>query len=69
MKEFRNKKIGLTLLKEAENVAKQKGFKEIFLDVESTNDLAIKLYERLGYKEIRRPIGYEDYIRMKKNII
>ncbi len=48
----RSKGIGSELIKEAEKVAKEKGFKKIGLAVNPTlNPKAKALYERLGYKE------------------
>ncbi|KYC63185.1 hypothetical protein B4100_0345 [Heyndrickxia coagulans] len=37
-------------MKKAEEWAKQKGYKELVLQVFSANEKAIKLYEMLGYE-------------------
>lgn len=42
--------VGTLLLKKAEDWAKQKGYKELVLQVFTANQRAIKLYESLGYE-------------------
>lgn len=49
-KEAEGKGVGTILLKKAEDWTKQKGYKEIVLQVFTANRNALKLYEKLGYK-------------------
>ncbi|KWZ83161.1 GNAT family N-acetyltransferase [Heyndrickxia coagulans] len=49
-KEAEGKGVGKLLMKKAEEWAKQKGYKELVLQVFSANEKAIKLYEMLGYE-------------------
>jgi len=49
--DIRGKGIGSLLIKKVFEFAKDKGFKEIILEVVDTNPKAKKLYERLGFKE------------------
>lgn len=67
---LRDKGVGSYLVKIAEDEASKHGFKEITLGVEETNIEAIKLYEKLGYKEFTREKGDEgeEIIGMKKNL-
>lgn len=51
-KDFRNKGIGNTLLKELINLSKKSKKKQIILEVNVTNIPAIKLYEKNGFKKI-----------------
>lgn len=48
---FQGYGIGTTLLKEAEEMAKQKGYQRISLNVAHDNPLAKRLYKKLGYIE------------------
>lgn len=59
--EFRGKGIGKLLLEKAEDYCRKKGHSRIALSVSATNDSAIKLYSRTGYKPER--------INMAKEII
>lgn len=70
VEELRGKGIGAKLMREAENEARKRGFKEITLGVDEDNQQAIKLYERLGYKEFIREKGDqgEPIIGMKKEL-
>lgn len=66
---FRGKGIGTQLFTFVEKLAKQKGFNQLALNVETQKDSAIRLYERLGY-EIVSPwtiIG-EPFHHMVKHI-
>jgi len=49
--QFRGYGIGTTLLKEAEKIAKQKGYSRISLNVAQGNPIAKQLYKRMGYIE------------------
>lgn len=51
-KNFRNKGIGNMLLDELINIAKESSKKEITLEVNNTNLVAIKLYEKNGFKNV-----------------
>lgn len=66
--EYRRKGIGKNLLAFAVNYAKEKGKKEIYLEVRKTNISAIKLYESMGFLEKERIANYyqdgEEGIRM-----
>ncbi|MBI2637711.1 MAG: GNAT family N-acetyltransferase [Candidatus Sungbacteria bacterium] len=68
--ELRGKGIGANLMEVAENEARKRGFKEMTLGVDEDNIRAIKLYERLGYKEFMREKGDqgEPIIGMKKDL-
>jgi ribosomal-protein-alanine acetyltransferase len=47
---FRHKKIATKMLREIENLLKQKGISECRLEVREDNHAAIKLYQTLGYQ-------------------
>jgi len=47
--EFRGKGIGKALMLEAERLARECGAKRIALDVEMENEIAIAVYQKLGY--------------------
>lgn len=49
-KDFEGKGVGAFLLEKAEEWCKQKGYKELVLQVFSQNKNAIKLYEKSGYE-------------------
>lgn len=53
-KHFRRKGIGEKLLKKLIKLAKKHGLKEVFLEVNVENTPAIKLYEKLGFKQTKR---------------
>lgn len=69
-KDLRGQGIGSILMKETENEAKKRGFTEMTLGVDEDNQQALKLYERLGYKEFMREKGDrgETIIGMKKQL-
>ena len=52
--QYRGQGIGSDLMALAENLAKEKGFSKTSLVVFEDNAGAKKLYERLGYKEVKR---------------
>ena len=71
---FRSLGFGTKLLEVIEEEARTTGSKRMVLDVETDNEKAIKLYERLGYRvESKSPIlrirdkGFE-FFRMRKDI-
>ncbi len=49
---YRRKGIAQTMLHETENILKSRGITESRLEVKQDNSAAIKLYQRLGYREI-----------------
>ena len=49
----RGKKLGYRLLEHCITMNNEMGNKEVFLDVESTNDIAINLYKKLGFELFR----------------
>ncbi len=57
--EFRGKGIGKLLLEKAEDYCRRKGHSRIALSVSATNDSAIKLYSRTGYKPERITMAKE----------
>lgn len=50
VEEFRGKGIGTEVIKVMEEKTREKGFKQIGMAVEIENEGAIRLYEKLGYK-------------------
>ena len=67
-KDFRNKKIGKKLLDSLIQKAKEQDIKTIFLEVNSKNLPALKLYENIGFKKIGIRKNYyknSDGINMK----
>ena len=48
---YRRMGIGSALLRSLEKLAKKKGVKEIYLEVEEDNFAAISLYEKMGFKK------------------
>ena len=55
--DFRGRGLGTRLLKEVEKAAQRAGYKRMVMDVETANERAIKLYERLGYSiELKSPV-------------
>lgn len=54
-KDQRGKGLGTKLLEECERLSKEKGFNKIGISVNPTlNQKAVKLYQRLGYKDLGR---------------
>ena len=67
-KDFRNKKIGKKILSTLIKKAKEQNIKKIFLEVNSKNLPALKLYENIGFKKIGIRKNYyknSDGINMK----
>ncbi|MCK1994150.1 GNAT family N-acetyltransferase [Peribacillus muralis] len=58
---FQGKGIGSALIQYVEEYAKQKGYPRVSLVVENVNEGASRLYNKLGYKEIKTVMisGYE----------
>jgi len=57
--EFRSLGLGTKLLSEIEREARKTGNNKIVLDVEASNERALKLYERLGYIIERRTPSFK----------
>lgn len=56
---YRRRGIGRGLLLGSMRAMKEKyGGKEVYLEVRVSNEPAIHLYERLGFKKVKRVIGY-----------
>ena len=75
-KEFRKKGLGQDLLDQIIHASKSMGSKKIFLEVRVSNDPAIELYKKLGFKKVslrkdyyRLPEGREDAFVMSKKLI
>jgi ribosomal-protein-alanine N-acetyltransferase len=70
---FRGKAIGHQLLNYSYSHLASQGVRSIFLEVRPSNEGAIKLYVRNGFKEIARRKGYysngEDCLVMMKGLI
>ena len=68
-KDFQNKKVGSSLLKEVIGTLKEKNIKKLFLEVNESNKIAIYFYKKFGFKEIFRRKKYyknkEDAIIME----
>jgi len=68
---FRHKGIATQLLHEIENLLKQRGINECRLEVREDNHAAIKLYQKLGYRTIRkldRYYGKKHGLYLKKTL-
>lgn len=68
---FRHQGIGKALLNEFENIMKQRGVKELFLEVNQENNIAIKLYHSVNFIDISKRKNYygkNDAIVMKKTL-
>ncbi len=70
--EYRGLGIGTALLQALERLARRKGLKQIYLEVEEDNYTAIRVYEKLGYHKIKVLKGYypwgKDAILMLKEL-
>lgn len=72
-KDYQHIGIGSRLLEHIINIAKQEGIKEIFLEVRISNQNAISLYEKYGFKNINTrekyyPDNHEDAYVYKLDI-
>jgi ribosomal protein S18 acetylase RimI-like enzyme len=56
---FRGKGIGKLLIEKAEDYCRKKGYSRIALGVSTTNDSAIRLYNRTGFKPERMTMAKE----------
>ena len=65
--DFQRLGVGQTLLKAAENIAREKGFDKITLTVNQYNDKANALYEKLGYEKVgETTVARETLNKMRK---
>ena len=55
--ESRGKGIGKTLLELAINFAEEKGYKQIYLESLPQLNMAIDLYEKMGFQHLDNPLG------------
>lgn len=51
----KGKGLGRMLMQTAENLAKEKNYKRLYLETHSDLKAAVRLYEKLGFREIDRP--------------
>lgn len=58
LKEFRKKGIATLMISRLLDIAKESSIKSFTLEVSSTNDVAIKLYESFGFKRCGLRKGY-----------
>ena len=56
--EYKKKGIATGLIDRALGLAKEKGIKEIFLEVRESNEAARKLYSKFGFAELGKRKGY-----------
>ena len=73
--EFRNRGLGQDLLDQIVHASKSMGSKKIFLEVRVSNEPAIELYSKSGFKRVsirksyyRLPDGREDALVMSKRL-
>jgi len=70
--QYRRKGVAQKLLNEVETIVKSKGAKECRLEVRENNVMALKLYQKLGYKKIAKLENYYPTahgLYLKKNLI
>lgn len=68
---YRRKGIAQKMLHETENILKSRGITESRLEVKQDNSAAIRLYQRLGYREIGKLdhyYGKKHGLYLKKNL-
>ena len=51
----KGKGLGRVLMQTAENFAKSKNYKNLYLETHSNLRAAVRLYEKIGFKQIERP--------------
>lgn len=74
---YQNQGIGKELLKQAEDLARSKGYQKLSLLVETYNHHAKQIYEAFGFEEINRvnfpkryyKFGIEGYYKMVKRLV
>jgi len=75
--EARGKGIGKALLKRGEDFARERGKRYLSLAVAANNDIAYRLYQKVGFKDIKRNkdiftkliFGIGTWIYMKKELL
>jgi len=55
---YRGKGLGKLLLDRIIKLAEKRGLKEVYLEVESDNEIAKALYKKMGFKEVKVLKGY-----------
>lgn len=50
--EYRRRGVGMALMNESEQLASSMGYDELYLGVKSTNEVALQMYEGIGYEFI-----------------
>jgi ribosomal-protein-alanine N-acetyltransferase len=58
LREWRGRGVGTALLRRVFDRGRAEGCREAELEVRPTNDVARRLYERHGFREVRRRKGY-----------
>ncbi|HET9137446.1 MAG TPA: GNAT family N-acetyltransferase [Candidatus Kapabacteria bacterium] len=72
LERFLGQGVGFQLMNYAEEYLKQNGFHNVWLDVFSENDRAIRFYKRQGYKQVGSTYfeetgpRYENYVMVKE---
>lgn len=56
--ELRGRGLGARLLDEVVAVSRRRGVAKLYLEVRDSNDGALRLYERFGFREVGRRRGY-----------
>ncbi|MCU0437466.1 MAG: GNAT family N-acetyltransferase [Raineya sp.] len=56
--DYQNRGVAKALITEAENWAKQKGFKQIASDTEVTNTSSIHFHKKIGFSEVTRIVCF-----------
>jgi len=56
---FQGKGYGKALMQEIKNIAKEKGFSKLDLNVWNFNESAVKFYERFGFEEYRTYMRFD----------
>ena len=54
---YRNRGIGIELMKACEKVACDLGYTQLYLETLPELERACSLYERMGYKKLKQPLG------------
>jgi ribosomal protein S18 acetylase RimI-like enzyme len=60
--QYRNLGLGTRLMQHAETDLRARGFTSVALNVARENDAALRLYERLGYRQLHPISGYWSFI-------
>ena len=72
MSEARGKSIGKLLLQVNVNTANELGYHQLYLESFPELDKAIKIYKKMGFRQLRKPLGDSGHssctVWMKKNL-